>query len=87
VSVNTTVEHSIFSDAILVSTSRSPLYSHYGETIAGVTIIRAFGASSKFLSDMLRHVDMVCHLFLDPSFSHTQLLRRIPTLSTGCGEV
>ncbi|KAF7343123.1 ATP-dependent bile acid permease [Mycena venus] len=37
--------------------TRSPLYSMYSETIAGVTVLRAFGASSKFLRDMLRHVD------------------------------
>ncbi|EMD35632.1 hypothetical protein CERSUDRAFT_85569 [Gelatoporia subvermispora B] len=37
----------------LDSVTRSPLYSIYGETIAGVTVIRAFGASSKFLRDML----------------------------------
>ncbi|KAF8879657.1 ATP-binding cassette transporter [Gymnopilus junonius] len=41
----------------LDSVTRSPLYSIYGETISGVTIIRAFGASSKFLRDMLRCVD------------------------------
>ncbi|TFK48986.1 P-loop containing nucleoside triphosphate hydrolase protein [Heliocybe sulcata] len=41
----------------LDSVTRSPLYSIYGETIAGVAIIRAFGASSKFLRDMLRCVD------------------------------
>lgn len=41
----------------LDSVTRSPLYSIYGETIAGVTIIRAFGAGSKFLRDMLRNVD------------------------------
>ncbi|THU79589.1 ATP-binding cassette transporter [Dendrothele bispora CBS 962.96] len=39
------------------SVTRSPLYSIYGETIAGVTIIRSFGASSKFLRDMLACVD------------------------------
>ncbi|KAG5641131.1 hypothetical protein DXG03_005945 [Asterophora parasitica] len=39
------------------SVSRSPLYSIYGETISGVTILRAFGASSKFLRDMLSCVD------------------------------
>ncbi|KAJ7126325.1 P-loop containing nucleoside triphosphate hydrolase protein [Mycena epipterygia] len=37
--------------------TRSPLYSVYSETIAGVTVLRAFGASSKFLRDMLRCVD------------------------------
>ncbi|KAI0792249.1 multidrug resistance-associated ABC transporter [Abortiporus biennis] len=41
----------------LDSVTRSPLYSIYGETIAGVTVVRAFGASSKFLRDMLRCVD------------------------------
>ncbi|KJA25547.1 hypothetical protein HYPSUDRAFT_37542 [Hypholoma sublateritium FD-334 SS-4] len=41
----------------LDSVTRSPLYSIYGETISGVTILRAFGASSKFLRDMLRCVD------------------------------
>ncbi|KAJ6579193.1 multidrug resistance-associated ABC transporter, partial [Mycena vulgaris] len=41
----------------LDSVTRSPLYSMYSETIAGVAILRAFGGSSKFLRDMLRHVD------------------------------
>ncbi|EIW78464.1 multidrug resistance-associated ABC transporter [Coniophora puteana RWD-64-598 SS2] len=41
----------------LDSVTRSPLYSIYGETISGVTVIRAFGAPSKFLRDMLRCVD------------------------------
>ncbi|KAK1224806.1 hypothetical protein PQX77_012290, partial [Marasmius sp. AFHP31] len=41
----------------LDSVSRSPIYSIYGETIAGVTILRAFGASSKFMRDMLRCLD------------------------------
>ncbi|KAI0355834.1 multidrug resistance-associated ABC transporter [Trametes cingulata] len=39
------------------SVTRSPLYSIYGETIAGVAVLRAFGASSKFLRDMLRCAD------------------------------
>ena len=41
------------------SVTRSPLYSIYGETIAGVAVLRAFGASSKFLRDMLRCADTV----------------------------
>ncbi|KAF5389660.1 hypothetical protein D9757_004116 [Collybiopsis confluens] len=41
----------------LDSVTRSPLYSINGETIAGATIIRAFGASSKFLRDMLCCID------------------------------
>ena len=45
------------------SVSRSPLYSIYGETIAGVSIIRSFGASSKFLREMLKCVDTVSMAF------------------------
>ncbi|KAJ7654642.1 multidrug resistance-associated ABC transporter [Mycena polygramma] len=45
----------------LDSVTRSPLYSTYSETIAGVTVLRAFGASSKFLRDMIRHVDTNCN--------------------------
>ncbi|KAJ7190424.1 multidrug resistance-associated ABC transporter [Mycena pura] len=41
----------------LDSVTRSPLYTMYSETISGVAVLRAFGASSKFLRDMLRHVD------------------------------
>ena len=41
------------------SVTQSPLYSIYGEAISGVTILRAFGASSKFLRDMLKSVDTV----------------------------
>ncbi|EIW76959.1 multidrug resistance-associated ABC transporter [Coniophora puteana RWD-64-598 SS2] len=41
----------------LDSVAHSPLYSLYGETIAGATVLRAFGASSKFLRDMLTCVD------------------------------
>lgn len=48
------------------SVTRSPLYSIYGETIAGVTVLRAFGASSKFLRDMLRCADTVGNLHLPP---------------------
>ncbi|TFK73539.1 hypothetical protein BDN72DRAFT_893945 [Pluteus cervinus] len=40
----------------LDSVARSPLYSIYGETISDVTVLRAFGASTKFLRDMLRCV-------------------------------
>ncbi|KAF8178262.1 multidrug resistance-associated ABC transporter [Pholiota molesta] len=41
----------------LDSVTRSPIYSLYAETISGVSTIRAFGASSQFLRDMLRAVD------------------------------
>lgn len=47
------------------STTRSPLYTIYGESITGVSVLRAFGASTKFLVEMHRHVDTVCLSFCD----------------------
>ncbi|KAJ7122930.1 multidrug resistance-associated ABC transporter [Mycena epipterygia] len=41
----------------LESVTQSPLYSTYSENIAGVAVLRAFGASSKVLRDMLRSID------------------------------
>ncbi|KAK4518579.1 uncharacterized protein ATC70_008798 [Mucor velutinosus] len=39
------------------SVSRSPLFSHFTETIIGVATIRAFGATRQFLQDMLTYID------------------------------
>lgn len=41
----------------LDSVSRSPLYSLFGETVAGVAVIRAFGASTVALSQMMKLAD------------------------------
>ena len=55
--------------------SSIPTGIYYGEIIAGVTIIRAFGASTNFLRDMLCCVDKeifyvnaVFVLIFSPSF-------------------
>lgn len=37
----------------LDSVSKSPLFSVYGEAVAGVSVIRAFGASQRFMALML----------------------------------
>ncbi|KAI7904063.1 P-loop containing nucleoside triphosphate hydrolase protein [Cokeromyces recurvatus] len=39
------------------SVSRSPLFSHFTETIIGVSTIRAFGATRQFLQQMLKYID------------------------------
>lgn len=41
----------------LNSVTRSPLYSLFGETVAGVSVIRAFGASTIVLRRMLTLAD------------------------------
>ncbi|RIB00527.1 ABC transporter type 1, transmembrane domain-containing protein, partial [Gigaspora rosea] len=39
------------------SVSRSPLYSNFTETLIGIITIRAFGASKRFMQDMLSKID------------------------------
>ncbi|KAJ7575966.1 P-loop containing nucleoside triphosphate hydrolase protein [Mycena floridula] len=41
----------------LTSVTNSPLFTIYGDTIAGVVVIRAFGASNKFMRDMICRAD------------------------------
>ncbi|KAJ6516269.1 multidrug resistance-associated ABC transporter [Mycena sanguinolenta] len=47
----------------LESATKSPIYSAYSENIAGVAVIRAFGASSKILRDVLRRLDVNSNAF------------------------
>ncbi|KAL9545898.1 hypothetical protein MBANPS3_006918 [Mucor bainieri] len=39
------------------SVSRSPLFTHFGESIVGVATIRAFGMTQHFMLDMLNKID------------------------------
>ncbi|KAI8065793.1 P-loop containing nucleoside triphosphate hydrolase protein [Gongronella butleri] len=39
------------------STSRSPLFSHFSESIVGITTIRAFDATRRFLQEMIKRTD------------------------------
>ncbi|RHZ45493.1 hypothetical protein Glove_673g31 [Diversispora epigaea] len=39
------------------STTRSPLYSHFTESLIGITTIRAFGAAERFMQEMLLKID------------------------------
>lgn len=47
----------------LESVSRSPIYSHFSETITGVQAIRAFGQQDRFILESERKVDLnqVCY--------------------------
>lgn len=58
--------------SITDSTTRSPLYTTYSETIAGVGVLRSYGASTKFLREMQQHVDTVglfAYYTIGPSLS------------------
>jgi ABC-type multidrug transport system fused ATPase/permease subunit len=39
------------------SVSRSPLFNHFSETIAGISTVRAFGISKEFMLDMIYKID------------------------------
>ncbi|KAG0240918.1 hypothetical protein BGW41_006574 [Actinomortierella wolfii] len=41
----------------LHSVSRSPIYSLFGETLAGVSVVRAFGAQGRFMAKLLTTID------------------------------
>ena len=41
----------------LSSVSRSPIYSHFSETLIGVSTIRAYGAQARFMQEMWYHLD------------------------------
>ncbi|XP_044733468.1 multidrug resistance-associated protein 1-like [Chrysoperla carnea] len=42
----------------LESLSRSPIYSHFGETLAGKHVIRAFGMQNVFIKESERRIDV-----------------------------
>ncbi|XP_054155851.1 ATP-binding cassette sub-family C member 2-like [Oppia nitens] len=46
----------------LESTTRSPIYSHFGQTLAGVSSIRAYGCTDRFVreSDRLVDINQMC---------------------------
>jgi len=44
---------------LLEAVTRSPLYSVYGGAISGAPVVRAFGACTVFMKDMLHHLDSV----------------------------
>jgi ABC-type multidrug transport system fused ATPase/permease subunit len=46
----------------LESSNRSPIYSHFGETIQGVSTIRAFGKTGDFSQELGKRVDLLLRI-------------------------
>jgi ABC-type multidrug transport system fused ATPase/permease subunit len=42
----------------LESISRSPIYSHFGETLSGAATIRAYGMAENFIHENERKIDV-----------------------------
>ena len=41
-----------------MSVSRSPVYAHFSESLSGIVTIRAFRASSRFMSENERKLEL-----------------------------
>lgn len=39
------------------SISKSPIFSHFSETLNGISTIRAFDAQKRFIKQMQHHID------------------------------
>ena len=59
----------------LDSASKSPIYSHFGETLSGISTIRAYKAEDRFLRIIEQRVDEN-NMFAYPSFACTIWLGR-----------
>ena len=55
------------------STTRSPIYNHFNETVQGVSSIRAYGVQDKFISESNRRIDINNSCFYS-SFTATRWL-------------
>lgn len=40
------------------SNNRSPVYSHFSETLSGVSVIRAYQAQDRFIAESLEKIDL-----------------------------
>ena len=66
----------------LESTLKSPIYSHFGESISGVATIRAFGQQQRFISDSERKVDENNQSYFPSIIANRFVLRKHRYLNT-----
>ena len=59
------------------SASKSPIFSHFGETVNGVSTIRAYSAQKRFIRIMERHVDENLLYYFPNNISNRWLALRL----------
>ncbi|KAJ3412595.1 hypothetical protein HDV05_000463 [Chytridiales sp. JEL 0842] len=66
----------------LDSVLRSPVFSHFGETLSGITVIRAFGASQRFMKESIKRFNDSTRASYFLMVSGSWLAVRIQTVGT-----
>ncbi|KAJ3114501.1 hypothetical protein HDU96_002015 [Phlyctochytrium bullatum] len=66
----------------LDSVARSPIYSHFSETLMGLTVIRAFRDSERFFRECRKRIDAYSRIDYLLSISYTWLSVRIQLISS-----
>ncbi|KAK0179174.1 hypothetical protein PV327_007989 [Microctonus hyperodae] len=64
----------------LESVSKSPIYSHFGESVAGAQTIRAYGVQERFIRESERRVDMNQTCFYPGVIANRWLSIRLETV-------
>lgn len=59
------------------SASKSPIFSHFSETLTGVTTIRAYNAQNRFIKIMQNHVDENLLYYFPNNISNRWLALRL----------
>ncbi|KAF9404358.1 Multidrug resistance-associated protein 1, partial [Podila epigama] len=62
------------------SVSKSPIYQHFSETLAGVTTIRALGANGRFIDDNAKKADLSASAYFVWAASNRWLQIRLESL-------
>jgi ATP-binding cassette, subfamily C (CFTR/MRP), member 1 len=54
----------------LNSASKSPIFSHFGETLTGISTIRAYRVQERFVNQMNEKIDENSHFFYPETVSN-----------------
>merc|ERR1711879_82142 len=65
----------------LESVSRSPIYNHFGESVSGISTIRAFGKISDFIKINEKNVDKNCRSYYFNVTSNRWLATRLEVVA------